>query len=208
MSKHAAVLGKAAPQIKLFGESPINRDSTPSLPVEDVYSKLAANLFDTPVPRTVIAFTSVQKGEGVTYVVRGLAAALARAGKSVVVLDGGLRPLQFPGLPTVDKDWGDRRSIVGTPFESETQSVQQVITGLHDRYDCVLLDCGSIGTSAGLTRLAPLCDGVVVVVEAGRLSEKHVARAAQFVSQARGTLLGTVLNKRRYPIPSWIYSKL
>ena len=208
MSKHAAVLGKAAPQVKLF-EQPKKETGVPAArPADDVYTNLAASLFDSPTPRTVICFASAQRGEGVTYVLRGLAAALIRSGKSVAVLDGALRPLSFPGVPAPEERNMEGASIVGTPFDSKPESLQQLITGLHNCYDCVLLDCGSIGASAGLTRLGRLSDGVIVVAEAGRISKKHIDRAAQVITQAGGTLLGVVLNKRRYPIPSWLYNKL
>jgi Mrp family chromosome partitioning ATPase len=54
-------------------------------------------------------------------------------------------------------------------------------------------------------RLASVCDGVVVVAEAGRATPKSLRRAAQVVELAQGKLLGVVLNKRKYPIPSWLY---
>jgi Mrp family chromosome partitioning ATPase len=213
MSKHAAVLGKAAPQVKLFEqqnfEQPNREIRAPAgRPADDVYGTLAASLFDSPTPRTVICFVSAQKGEGVTYVLRGLAAALIRSGKTVAVLDGALCPLSFPGVPAPEEKRTEGATIVGTPFDSKPESLQQLITGLHNRYDCVLLDCGSAGSCAGLTRLGRLSDGVVVVAEAGRISKKHVNRATQVIAQAGGTLLGVVLNKRRYPIPSWLYNKL
>jgi Mrp family chromosome partitioning ATPase len=208
MSKHAAVLGKAAPQVKLFEQPNIKTCVPAERPVEDVYGSLAASLFDSPTPRTVICFTSAQAGEGVTFILRGLAAALIRSGKSVAVLDGALRPLSFTGVPAPEERSIEVGSIVGTPFDSKPESLQQLITGVHNRYDCVLLDCGSIGASAGLTRLARLSDGVVVVAEAGRVSKKHIDRATQVIAQAGGTSLGVVLNKRCYPIPSWLYNKL
>jgi Mrp family chromosome partitioning ATPase len=208
MSKHAAVLGKAAPQVKLFEQPKKEACAHTGRPADDVYTSLAASLFDSPTPRTVICFASAQRGEGVTYVLRGLAAALIRSGKSVAVLDGALRPLSFPGVPAPEESNIEGASIVGTPFDSKPESLQQLITGLHNCYDCVLLDCGSIGASAGLTRLGRLSDGVIVVAEAGRISKKHIDRATQVIAQAGGTLLGVVLNKRRYPIPSWLYNKL
>lgn len=208
MSKYAAVLGKAAPQVKLFDHVAVESHAPATPPVDDLYTGLAAALFDSPAPRTVISFASAQRGEGVTYVMRGLAAALLRSGKSVAVLDGSLRPLPFAGVPAPDDGASSRRSIVGTPFDAKPESLQQLITGLHDCYDCVLLDCGSIGASAGLSRLARLSDGIVIVAEAGRVSRKHIDRAGQVVRQAGGTLLGIVLNKRRYPIPAWLYKKL
>ena len=59
-----------------------------------------------------------------------------------------------------------------------------------------------------LLRFAPATDGVVLVVEAGRAGKEQINRAAQMITEAQGTLLGFVLNKRRYPIPNWLYRLL
>ena len=170
-----------------------------------LYTGLAAALFDSPAPRTVISFASAQRGEGVTYVIAAWLAALLRSGKSVAVLDGSLRPLPFAvcrrrttehpaGVPS----WV--RRLTQNQNRSSNSSPACI-----DCYDCVLLDCGSIGGVRRTVAASPLSDGIVIVAEAGRVSRKHIDRAGQVVRQAGGTLLGIVLNKRRYPIPAWLY---
>jgi Mrp family chromosome partitioning ATPase len=214
MGRHAAVLEKAAPQINLFSQTSLEGNTALAVPTakvlasEDVFDRLAASLFRTTVGRSVVAFTSVQPGEGVTYVLRGLAAALNRSGQSVAVLDGALSPLSFDGLPAVEETFLGRPAIVGIPFEAEPKNASQTLAGLRNRYECILLDCGALKSSAAVTRVSSLCDGVVIVVEASRASKRHVDRAAQIIRQAQGTLLGLVFNKRRYPIPAWLYQLL
>jgi Mrp family chromosome partitioning ATPase len=208
MGKHTAVLEKAAPQVTLFSATSFDSAASSVAPIEDVYIQLASSLFGGSSPRTVIAFASAQRGEGVTYIVQGLAAALSRSGNSVAVLDSDLRPVQFAGLPMPSEDFGARGSIVGTPFLAEAKSASQVIAGFRNHYDRIVLDCGSMEASSSLMRLGPVSDGVVIVAEAGKVSKRHMDRAAQVVRQAEGTLIGIVLNKRRYPIPAWLYRML
>jgi Mrp family chromosome partitioning ATPase len=48
----------------------------------------------------------------------------------------------------------------------------------------------------------------VLVVEAGVTNKDQIERAARVIRETGGTLLGCVLNKRRYPIPGWLYRLL
>ena len=127
----------------------------------------------------IIAFGSVNRREGVTHTIQGLADELDRAGGRVTVVDPMLEPLQ-----------------------------KRELSELRARHDWVLVDCGSLDASMELLRLAPLADGVVLVTESGRTAREQVERAAQLIREARGKLLGFVLNKRRYPVPGWLYRGL
>ncbi|PYR16423.1 MAG: hypothetical protein DMF94_27905 [Acidobacteria bacterium] len=161
------------------------------------YAELALRLFGrAPLPK-VVAFAAANRAEGVTRTVRRLAAELARSGKTVACFDGTLGRPQLPGLRLPEAE-----------METEQQDVAEVFAALRDRYDCVLLDCGGLDSSVDLLRLAPAADGIVLVVEAGRAGKEQINRAAQMIAEAQGTLLGFVLNKRRYPIPNWLYRLL
>jgi len=56
--------------------------------------------------------------------------------------------------------------------------------------------------------LASSVDGVVVVVEAGQSRREEITNAQRTIEQAGGKFLGFVLNKRRYPVPEWLYKRL
>lgn len=172
------------------------------------YAELAARLFGVASPRAIIAFVAVHRGEGVTHTVRGVAAELARAGKSVAALDSALRTMPVGGAEPIDAEFEPVPQILGAPLSAEPAAEVTVIPHLHDRYDCVLLDCGALETSVDILRFAPVADGVVLVVEAGRTGKEQIDRAVHVVREAKGKLLGVVLNKRRYPIPGWLYRHL
>jgi Mrp family chromosome partitioning ATPase len=206
MSKHSIVLEKAAPHVDLFGQGTVPPVAAAERPViNDAYGKLGASLFGLTGRPAVVAFASVQSGAGVSYVVRGLASSLARSGKSVAVFDGDLRRIPAAGSAFPDALPNSPFSILGTAYHSDALSGSEFVDGLRAQFDCALLDCGSLETASGIMRLASVCDGVVVVAEAGRATPKSLRRAAQVVELAQGKLLGVVLNKRKYPIPSWLY---
>jgi MinD-like ATPase involved in chromosome partitioning or flagellar assembly len=75
-------------------------------------------------------------------------------------------------------------------------------------FEYVFLDCSALKTSDAAPLFAPAVDGVVVVVEAERTRKEEVQNALNTIEKAEGNLLGCVLNKRRYSIPRWIYSRL
>lgn len=208
MSKYAVVLEKSASHADLLAPrgpalAGVNRPSG-----QRAYAELAAKLFQASGPARVVAFASANRGEGVTRTVRGLSSELVLSGKTVVTLDGALH-----GSPALDMRLADERlriepAILGAPRAAAPETASTFVTGLRERYSCILLDCGSLESSTDLLRLAPLSDGVVLVVEAGRTGKDQIDRAARVIREAGGTLLGCVLNKRRYPVPDWLYRLL
>jgi len=197
MGISTSVLDEAAPEMDLLAARPAVVVATAPSNGRRPYAELALRLFGrAPLPK-VVAFAAANRAEGVTRTVRSLAAELARSGKTVACFDGTLGRPQLPGLRLPEAE-----------METEQQDVAEVFAALRDRYDCVLLDCGGLDSSVDLLRLAPAADGIVLVVEAGRAGKEQINRAAQMIAEAQGTLLGFVLNKRRYPIPNWLYRLL
>jgi Mrp family chromosome partitioning ATPase len=46
------------------------------------------------------------------------------------------------------------------------------------------------------------------VVGAGRTRRQVALKAKQALEEAGGRVLGIVINRRKYPIPEWIYKRL
>jgi Mrp family chromosome partitioning ATPase len=72
----------------------------------------------------------------------------------------------------------------------------------------VLIDCPSLKESNEVLGLAPLVDGVLLVIEANRTSKRQVAYLERAIESAGGKILGHLLNKRTYPVPAWVHNKL
>jgi len=82
------------------------------------------------------------------------------------------------------------------------------VDSLRVSFDNILIDCRPLKSSSEGAVLASSADGVVVVVEAGRTRRDEIMNAQRTVEVAGGKLLGFVLNKRRYPVPEWLYKRL
>lgn len=91
---------------------------------------------------------------------------------------------------------------------------QQIDTGLDSvdamrvAFDNILIDCRSLKVSSEAAVLSSSVDGVAVVVEAGQTRRDEILNAQRTIENAGGKFLGFVLNKRRYPVPEWLYKRL
>lgn len=91
---------------------------------------------------------------------------------------------------------------------------EEVDTGLDSvdamrvAFDNILIDCRSLRVSSEAAVLSSSVDGVAVVVEAGQTRQDEIINAQRTIENAGGKFLGFVLNKRRYPVPEWLYKRL
>jgi protein-tyrosine kinase len=91
---------------------------------------------------------------------------------------------------------------------------EQIDTGLDSvdamrvAFDNILIDCRSLRVSSEAAVLSSTVDGVAVVVEAGQTRRDEILNAQRTIENAGGKFLGFVLNKRRYPVPEWLYKRL
>jgi len=82
------------------------------------------------------------------------------------------------------------------------------VDALRVAFDNILIDCRSVRNSSDAAVLASSVDGVVIVVEAGQARRDEILNAQRTIETAGGNFLGFVLNKRRYPVPEWLYRRL
>jgi Mrp family chromosome partitioning ATPase len=169
-----------------------------------------------------LCFTSAQSGEGVTHVVRALSNELgSQAPERVARVD--LAYLQTRALPLSKttamvlspKDDGtmENEGVVSeTPgsdlspnWHGSRKFRQESIDKLRSHFDYVLIDCPSLKVSGDALGIAPLVDGVFLVVEANRTQAHQVLHAERQIHGAGGAIYGHILNKRKYFIPRWIY---
>jgi protein-tyrosine kinase len=91
---------------------------------------------------------------------------------------------------------------------------EQVDTGLDSvdalrvAFDNILIDCRSLRSSSEAAVLSSSVDGVAIVVQAGQTRRDEILNAQRTIENAGGKFLGFVLNKRRYPVPEWLYKRL
>ena len=108
-----------------------------------------------------------------------------------------------------DQQLPQRTYLMRVPKQGEeVDTALDSVDALRVSFDNILIDCGSLQESSEAAVLASRVDGVVVVVEAGHSRRDEILNAQRTVLQAGGKFLGFVLNRRRYPVPEWLYKRL
>ncbi len=88
---------------------------------------------------------------------------------------------------------------------------ERLISGLdrlRQRFEYVLIDSAPIGLNPDMTVLCDKVDAVVLVVRHAKTRREVVKRAKEIIERAGGKVLGVVLNRRKFPIPEFLYRRL
>ncbi len=200
--------------------------TSPRSPAAEAYRTLRTNLQFSSLDRSVrlVLVTSAGPGEGKSTTLANLAVASAEAGLRVIAADTDLRRprlhelfglpqapgfsntvLQDPAAPLPLQDSvvpGLRVLTSGSlpPNPSELLSSQRgarVIAALAEQADLVLLDSPPVGPVADAAVLATRCDGVLLVLSAGKTSRDAAKRARAQLDRVGARILGVVLNNVR-----------
>jgi hypothetical protein len=195
-----------------------------------VYQTLLYTVLQKPREKdeggVVIALSSSNTGEGVTYVARALIRELAKcdmtstAGINISFLRRlheptveGIRKSISKTAPHLSGEKGDTERTTrtlaiqerrGSPWEASWQYRRDCIDLLRSEFDYTIIDCPSMGQSGDLLSIAPFVDGIILVVEANRTRREQPRLAEQRIQAAGGKFLGYILNKRVYDLPRWL----
>ena len=184
----------------------------------------------------VLAIIGCCRGEGVSTIAANISAMLAQLGEGrVLLVDANIRcPSAHrifqtrlgPGLAnilTADQDYRDiiaswrfqNLHILTAGIANGSSSgilrpaqFTKLINSMKKDYRYVVFDMPAVREARSAARLASLCDGVVLVVEAERLRWEVLLNAKAQLLNWNANVLGVVLNKRRFPIPEWLYQTL
>lgn len=147
-----------------------------------------------PARSSTDVFPELTRAGGLSEVVK------AHAGIDQVVRAAGSHGLHVTSLSLGELDH------MGPLLESE--GLTRCLDELRQRYDMVLLDPPPASETAEGVALAPLIDGVVLVVHAEHTRWQVAAQLKDRISRQGGHTLGVVLNRRQYHIPESIYKRL
>jgi capsular exopolysaccharide synthesis family protein len=86
--------------------------------------------------------------------------------------------------------------------------LQPRLAELKAEFDYVLIDAPPMNLYTDAALLGRLADGVVLVVQANSTYRQVARKAKESLDSAKVRLLGTVLNKRTFPVPESLYRKL
>jgi protein-tyrosine kinase len=90
----------------------------------------------------------------------------------------------------------------------QSKIFQQFLRYMRERYDYVILDGPPIDSSPESIALSGSVDGVILVIESEKTRKRMALWAKKRIEDAGGKVLGAVLNKRVFYIPTWLYKRI
>lgn len=202
---------------------------TPQAPAAERYRLLRTRIKRAENGRSVksIVITSPAKGDGKSLTAANLALTMAQEfHQRVLLLDADLRRpsiaslfgiAEGPGLSDVLLGLNDLESALvnlpdqhltvlpaGSPAAQPAEllgsaAMRRVLDTLRNRFDRVLIDMPPVAPLADVHVLAPITDGVLMVVRAGITPKPAIERALSGLDM--GKVLGLVLNAAGEPGP-------
>lgn len=179
------------------------------------------NMLESGSSHTLM-ITSTEPGEGKSTIVSNLAYSLAQSGQRVLVIDCDLRVPSLHrifGLPNeiglssilhgqdtllqvVQKSrvpgvW----LITSGPIPSNpaellgSAKMKELLAEVTAHFDTVLLDSTSLLAVTDALVLAPVVDGIVMVVARARVREGHAQAACELLKEANSRSIGVVVNR-------------
>jgi hypothetical protein len=167
----------------------------------------------------VVALTSAHPEAGVSHITNALAAALDQGSDQHTILLNG----RYMSAGDAGSEGSSRLSTSRTSANlwqthrpdgsrDNWHGIQTrlaiYLERLRHEYRYILIDCPSLREADHAVVLAPLVDGIVLVVEANRTQKEQFLYAERAIEYAGGRILGHVLNKRTYVIPDWLHRKM
>lgn len=190
---------------------------------KEAVKTLRTNIQFTGKEIKAILFTSCYPNEGKTDIVFQLAVEMGKAGRKTVIVDADIRKSGFikryntsrevPGLSEYLSGQAEKKDIIcstgydnadiilaGPIAPNPSELLEQgifgdLIRGLREEYDYVLLDTPPVGSVIDAVIAARSCDGAVLVMESGLVSHKAALKTLKQLKKSGCSILGTVLNK-------------
>jgi len=183
-----------------------------------VYLQINLDLILSDRPQRVVLLTSSTPGEGKTSVGVALATSFALSGRRTLLLDVDPQISQHfsahdaftlidlavnkkpSGAKSIDLD----SDIISGDFDILPLSIRNVPAGPKlenilkqhtDHYDVVLIDSPSVLEVADALRLSQFIDGVLLVVEEGKVSQRTFQNMQEILDRANAHVIGAVINK-------------
>lgn len=185
----------------------------------------------------IVYVTSAVKGEGKTFVSRGVSLSIAQSSlNKVLLIDGNMESPSLHSIFACDNNSGLSNLLenqkFGTMKAHKTMTdnldvlpagtqcrpgllykkhlLSQFLGHVKQHYDLVIVDAAPL-LGTGANSFVHLIDGMVVVIEAAKTRSEVVKEALYQVNPGgvpKVNILGTVLNKRPKYIPDSIYKFL
>jgi capsular exopolysaccharide synthesis family protein len=130
-------------------------------------------------------------------------------GLTDIVLNNNAKPYKvFNFDPSYLFVLGTGGNYVGPVGLFESERFDLFLESAREEFDYVILDSAPLPNFAEARVLCEKVDGVVLVIESGKLRRQVALRARKELEDAGAHILGVVLNKRKFYIPEWLYKRL
>jgi len=90
----------------------------------------------------------------------------------------------------------------------KSAQLKSLFVQLRKEFDFLIVDVPPVLLDTTAVLLAPLTEGVVLVVEANSTRREVARKAKETLESSNVRLLGAVLNNRTFPIPDFLYRRL
>ncbi|MDQ0873206.1 capsular exopolysaccharide synthesis family protein [Paenibacillus sp. V4I3] len=199
---------------------------SPMSHIAEKYRTLRNNIAYSTIGQGVksIVVTSALPKEGKTITAVNLATAYANADKKVLLVEGDLRKPTFHlifnlsnrvglsnllngdyELSEVIRDTHIPRLSVITSGTSEgnpsdmlaSKQMETTLRQLEELYDVIIIDSPSVFGVTDTHTLATLCDGTLLVVNAGSLKQEVALEAKAILEKIQARIIGAVLNNEK-----------
>ncbi|MGD9644899.1 MAG: CpsD/CapB family tyrosine-protein kinase [Pirellulales bacterium] len=209
-----------------------SRVAAPATPYQALVQRLRAQGFGMPGGFQVVGFTSSSAGEGVTTVSVNVAVSAARSlGRPVLLIDANDSRPALASLFDINERGGFYDALAGRegpssglvklPIENLTlltagsaenrqmisydpAVLRELLDAWRHEFDLILIDLPPAYEESPCFALAGQLDGIVLVVAAGRARRAAVRRVKERLAATRASVLGAVLNMRRWHLPEWL----
>ena len=182
--------------------------------------RTSINLTAMDKEHRLFAVTSTMPGEGKSSMASNLALSLGQLGKTLLI-DGDLRrPVVGKHYQIKGGSAGLANLLAGTALAADcihtangidvipcgqvppnpqellaSDRFAALVNKLKERYDYVVIDCPPVQSVSDALMISRLCDGLIYVVEAGRVQIGAIQNTVGRLLQAQAPLTGVVLNK-------------
>lgn len=117
-----------------------------------------------------------------------------------------VRHLDLPGLDLVTAGITADVDISMPLFNSDRMA--HFMREVRETYEYVLIDTSAILEAPETPIISSYSDGVIMVVHVGRTRREVIKRAILMVEKLEGRFIGTILNRKKYFIPEFIYRRV
>ena len=183
-------------------------------------------------PLKVLLITSAVEKEGKTTIAANLAASFAKLGKKTLLMDGDLRKPGLHKIFNLKREEGlSKLLLTGGPIDDfvkkteienlyvigagpippnptellSSHRIDEVMKAMREKFDMIVIDSAPAVSVPDPVIMGSKCDGVVMVISAGRVPRELYIEAKKFLEKANIKIIGTVMNNRSPEIAHYYY---